>query len=223
MNRIRINRKFSWFKIQNILFWVAIGTFLCYVSNFILATQGNSVVLSDRLYFNFNLIKRGEFWRLITFIFVPMSKRMLVVALDLLMLIFVGRKIEMAIGSLKFSMFYLAEIAGCIFAGILTNVATIFFVNLIIFLIYAEKYANHKVNLMFIIPTEVRWIGFIVLIIYFCYMISALFLWDVHSIVESVVVLTIYLLFFSPRFILDLFKKLKQFSKNAKPRSQYYY
>ena len=111
------------------------------------------------LYFNRELILRGEIWRLITFIFLPPSSSIIWVLFSLYFYYFLGTVLESYWGSARFNIYYAIGILGNIISGFILGVATNEYLNLSLLLAFAVLYPEHEILLFFFLPVKMRWIG----------------------------------------------------------------
>lgn len=107
----------------------------------------------------------GEYWRLITFLFVTPFQSPLWAALWFYMLYAYASALEHTWGSGRFSAFYLltallTSLSGLApFAGIVDNA----YLNGALFLAFSALFPDQTVLLFFIIPIKVKWLGFVTL------------------------------------------------------------
>ena len=111
------------------------------------------------LYFDRELILRGEIWRLITFIFLPPSGSLIFILLSLYFYYFLGTSLENHWGGARFNIYYAIGVLGNILAGFLTGTATNSYLNTSLLLSFAVLYPDMEFMLFFFLPVKVRWIG----------------------------------------------------------------
>ena len=139
--------------IPNLMLYIAVGTAIVYLMSEI---TGNYTLFSI-LYFDRNLILRGQFWRLFTY---PLtygvgSSNLLLVAISLMVYYSLGRVMENVWGTLKFNLFYLTGILLMdIYCMIFGGYASVTYLNLSLFLGYATMFPNAQFLLFFIIPIK---------------------------------------------------------------------
>ena len=170
----RFCRKHPRFGIPNLMTIVALGTALVYLLN----QFGRGVSLSAALALFPSLVLEGEIWRLVTFVFVPMSGG-IALLLELYFYWFMGSALEREWGTAKFSLFYLSGVVLNILFGFLSLLTgnpavlvTMRYVNLSLIFAFATLYPNLQVLLFFIIPIKVKWLAWVD---------AALFAWSVLS------------------------------------------
>ena len=183
----RFCRKHPRFGIPNLMTIVAVGTALVYL----LDQFGQGISLSAILALFPTLVLRGEVWRLVTFVFVPMSGGILLL-LELYFYWFIGSALEREWGSAKFTLFYLSGVVLNILFGFLslltgdpTTLVTMRYVNLSLFFAFATLYPNLQVLLFFIIPIKVKWLAWVDAALFAWSVISSLLSLDVVGAIEN--------------------------------------
>lgn len=152
------------FGIPNLMLVVVIGNALVWLLDQFSPGFSLSSVLSFVPYY----ILRGEVWRLITFVFVPTTNKVLLLAISLYFYYWIGSILERQWGTTKFTVFYLLGLVLNIIAGFILYlvlpypVATIsmHYVNLSMFFAFATLYGDMQV-LLIIIPVKVKWLAWV--------------------------------------------------------------
>ena len=118
------------------------------------------------LSFRPDLILRGEVWRLITWIFLPLTNNIFFAAIALYFYFFVGSTLEREWGAAKFTIYYIFGIFLNVLYGFIMWAATgqpvlivPNFLNLSMFFAFATLYPEHIVRLFFVIPIKVKWLA----------------------------------------------------------------
>lgn len=107
----------------------------------------------------------GQVWRLVSWVFYPISSNVLFVLIGLLFMFFINDSIENAWGAFRLNAYVLASIialsliglvpvlgtAGSAFGGIFYSAA---------FLAFATLFPNQTIHLFAIIPVKAKWLGF---------------------------------------------------------------
>ena len=140
--------------IPNLMLWVSLGTFAVYL----ISSIDPSGMLPYWLFFDRDLILRGQVWRLFSFVFLDFSSNILWLAIFLLCYYSLGRAIENIWGTLRFNLFYFTGILLMdVYCMIFGGYASVTYLNLSLFLSYATLYPNAQFLLFFIIPVK-AWI-----------------------------------------------------------------
>ncbi|MDE6107117.1 MAG: rhomboid family intramembrane serine protease [Oscillospiraceae bacterium] len=142
----------------------------------------SSSPLSYALFFSRSLIFQGEFWRLLTFIFVPITgdfgilfftipgTSLFTTVLSAYFYYWVGSMLERQWGTARFNCFYLTGVILNIFFGLVVGFSSIHYVNLSMFFAFAVLFPDLQVLFMFILPIKVKWLAWID---------AALFVWQI--------------------------------------------
>lgn len=142
--------------IPNLMLYISLGTALVYL--FAFASQ--NMVLYNYLCFDRTAILQGQIWRLFTY---PLTyglgdNNFLLVAISLLCYYSLGRAMENAWGTCRFTLFYLCGVVMMdVYCMIFNCRADAYYLNLSLFLGYATLYPNAQFLLLFIIPVK-AWI-----------------------------------------------------------------
>ena len=195
----RFCRKHPRFGIPNLMTIVALGTALVYL----LDQFGRGMSLSSILALFPALVLRGEIWRLVTFVFVPMSGGVFLL-LELYFYWFVGSALEREWGTAKFSLFYLSGVVLNILFGFLSLLTgnpavlvTMRYVNLSLFFAFATLYPNLQVLLFFVIPIKVKWLAWVDAALFAWSVLSSLLALDLAGAILPLVAILNYFLFFA--------------------------
>lgn len=150
--------------ITGLIRYVVAGNLLVFMMN--LFTHGVSTYW---LYFIPELIFKGQVWRLITFIFVPMSFSPLSFILTAVFTYYMGSRLEAAWGSARFTVYYglgvvLNIIVGLLLAAInpayrASVTADMQYLHLSLFFAYATLYPDLTVLAAFFIPIKIKWLA----------------------------------------------------------------
>jgi len=131
---------------------------------FIFSISGDQLMYS--MMFNPSRILRGEVWRLVTWVFLPISNQFFFVIIALYFYYFIGSTLEREWGTPKFNIFYISGIILNIIYGfaiwlILGQTVPIFpnFLNLSMLFAFAVLFPDHVVRLFFVIPIKIKWLA----------------------------------------------------------------
>lgn len=120
------------------------------------------------LWFHPELIMRGQVWRLITWVFIPLNDNLFFTAIMLYFYYFIGTTLEREWGAGKFTIYYLF--------GVLMNLVYGFvmwyafrsyaflapnYLNLSMFFAFAVLFPNQRIMLFFFIPVKIKWMAMI--------------------------------------------------------------
>ena len=113
------------------------------------------------LWFSRPAIYSGQIWRLISFIFIPISASPLFIVFVLYFYYMIGEALEREWGVAKFNLFYLIGILGTIIAGLITGFATNHYLNMSLFFAFAILFPEVQIRLFFVLPVKVKWLGYL--------------------------------------------------------------
>jgi membrane associated rhomboid family serine protease len=107
-------------------------------------------------------VRRGEVWRLITYIFVPQTLSPLWLLLALWFLWFVGDGLERAWGAFRLTLYFFVGMIG-------TTVAAFFFGSNFsnqmlfssLFFAFARFYPDVVIYILFILPVKIKWLAWV--------------------------------------------------------------
>lgn len=109
---------------------------------------------------------KGEIWRLVTFVFVPNTGRLIFLVIELYFYYLIGSTLERAWGVGKFTVYYLCGMAITVVYGILASLITGrslaltgSYLSLSMFFVYATLWPDNQVLLFFFIPVKVKWLA----------------------------------------------------------------
>ncbi len=129
--------------------------------------------LSGALFFSRPAIFAGEVWRLITFIFVPITADFSILnitvpgtsffmtVLSAYFYYWIGSMLEREWGTAKFNCFFFTGALLNILCGLILGVASISYVNMSMFFAFAVLFPDMQVLFMFVIPVKVKWLAWI--------------------------------------------------------------
>ena len=124
-------------------------------------------------------IMRGEVWRLLTWVFLPLNDNLIFTALMLYFYYFIGSTLEREWGTPKFTIYYLSGVILNIiygFAAYYIQGGFLYlapnFINLSMFLAFAALFPDQRIMLFFFIPIKIKWLA-LVDALFFAYSIGA--------------------------------------------------
>ena len=141
--------------IPNLMTILVVGTALVYLMD--LFSGG---MFSAMLDFYPAAILRGQVWRLVTFLFIPLSYRPITLLLSLYFYWWIGKSLEREWGTTKFTVFYACGVLFNIIFGFLAGSTSVTYLNLSLFFAFASLYPDLQVLLIFI-PVKVKWLAWI--------------------------------------------------------------
>ncbi len=152
----RMERKFGRFAITNLMLYIVTTMLFVVICDAVLGLG-----VSQYLYFDSGLVLQGQVWRLITFIFLPPASSIITILFALYFNYWIGSSLEQYWGTFQFNVYYLVGILGTIIAGVLSGAATNTYLNLSLFLAFAQLFPDQQVMLFFIIPIKIKYLAYL--------------------------------------------------------------
>ena len=143
--------------IPNLIQWLVFGMGAVTVANFIM--QGR---LIPQIHLSFHLpsMLQGEWWRVLTFFFVPPNMNLLFTVLYLAFIFWVGRSLTSYMGSFAFTVYYFMGIVLTVALSCLTGfAATPYYVNMSLLLALAAYDPDRQILLWMIIPLKLKYLA----------------------------------------------------------------
>ena len=168
-------RKHPNFGLRNLMLYVVIGNAVI----FLLSMMDRTGMLSAYLMFSPDRVLKGEIWRLVSFVFVPRASGVLGVLLLLYFEYFIGRILEQAWGTGKFTVYYLLGMLFTVVYGFAVRLFTgsgvyvdAMYIGMSMFFVFATLWPENRVLLFFIIPIKVTWLAYAEAALFLIAMIS---------------------------------------------------
>jgi len=105
-------------------------------------------------------LMRGEIWRIITFIFTPPMASPFWILLSLYFYYFIGSSLENQWGAFKFNIYYLTGIIGMVIAALISGYGDVQYLNLSLFLAFAQLFPDTEFMLFFILPIKAKYLAY---------------------------------------------------------------
>lgn len=164
------------FGISNLMLYIAVvNVAIGLLDNF------SGASLSAMLFFSREAIFQGEIWRLITFIFVPITgdfgilrfsipgTSFFMTVLSAYFYYWIGSLLEREWGTARFNCFFFAGVILNIIFGLGFGFSSMHYVYLSMFFAFAVLFPDMQILFMFILPVKAKWLAWIN---------AALFAWD---------------------------------------------
>lgn len=163
------------FGINNLMMIIVIGN----VAVWLVSAMDTTGLVAGALYGYMGKVLHGQVWRLVTFVFTPMSSNPLSLILSLYFYWFIGSTLEKQWGPGRFTIYYLSGMLFTCLYGIVTYLVTGYdypvsasYINLSMFFAFATLFPDHQVLLFFFIPIKMKWLA-LVDALYFVYSIAS--------------------------------------------------
>ncbi len=152
----RLERKLSRYTIPGIVNYIVAGQVFVFLAMLFVNGSFDSYVTLWR-----SAVLQGQVWRLITFVFAPMSTSPLWFAISAYFYYFIGQLLERAWGSTRLNLYIYLCVLGSIAAAMITGYASNNYLLLSLYLAYAMLYPENEVLLFFVLPVKVKWMGWL--------------------------------------------------------------
>jgi hypothetical protein len=150
----RLERRFGRYAIANLPVVIAGGMLCVFVFSLLRPDFVNMLTL------DLERVRRGEVWRLFTYLFIPEARSPIWALLSIYVAYWIAAGVEREWGAFKFDVFYLLGMVGTtIAAAIAGGAAGNVYLNLSLFLAFATLFPDMQIYLFFIIPVRVKWLG----------------------------------------------------------------
>jgi hypothetical protein len=153
----KLDRKFHRFAIPNITVYLIVGQVMFYLfdmsGRFILERV---VLIPDR-------VLAGEWWRLITFLFIPPPMNPIFAFFAWYLFYLMGSALEGRWGSFRYNLFLLIGYIVTVAVTFLFpySAATNIFIGGSVFLAFAYLYPDFQLYIFFILPVRIKWLALI--------------------------------------------------------------
>lgn len=189
-------RKFGRFCIQNLMTYICLTMLAVFILEYVVRIPITSLLSLNRA-----MLLRGQVWRLITFIAVPPATSILTVFLALYFYYFIGNALEDAWGAFEFNVYYLFGMIGAIIAALITGYGSNTYLNLSLFLAFAQLYPEERVMLFYLIPIKVKYLAYVDWALFALNFFAALITGSWSTCAAIVASLVNFFIFFGPGFI----------------------
>ena len=166
----KLQRRFGRFAIPNLTLVIIAGQVFFYLLNFInpeiLGNAGSpgKIDLVPLL-----ILQRGEYWRLVTFIFTPPLTYLIFMFFAWYIFFLMGTALEGTWGAFRYNLFlligYLATLCAAFTAP--EAAATTVFIGGSVFLAFAHMFPDFTLCLFFVLPIRIKWLAMLTWFMYF--------------------------------------------------------
>jgi membrane associated rhomboid family serine protease len=154
----KLDRKFGRLAIPGLMKYIVVLNALVYLLMYLDPTG----VYVHTLTLIPQLVWAGEFWRLFTYILIPPSASPLFIIFVLYFYYLIGATLEREWGSFKFNLFYLFGMVGTTLAAFISGGATTsMYLNLSLFLAFAQLFPDFELLLFFVLPVKIKYLGWV--------------------------------------------------------------
>lgn len=216
MNKLldRLSYKYGRLGIPNLMLYIVIAM----AGVFVVELFVPEMPLSMYLFFSRDLmIYSGQWWRIITWIFIPNSSSIFFIIFSLYFYYLIGSALEQQWGTFKFNVYYFMGVILTIIGGFITGFASNTYLYYSMFFAFAVLYPDFEVRLMFILPLKIKWLALIDLVFFIIMLIMNIILGAWSEVAAIIVSMLNFVLFFYD----DFGKFIKNRIYYAKHRQKY--
>jgi hypothetical protein len=223
-----LDKKFGRYGVPNVTVILIAGQVVAYVAGYAPPEAGGDGLV-ERLALAPSLVLAGEWWRVLTFLFVPPATNPLFAFFGWYLFYLMGSTLESQWGAFRYNLYlllgYLASVvmafvtffsAGGLGPGLGAATASNLFLYGTVFLAFARLYPDFTLSIMFILPVKVRWLALLTWLGY-----GATFLFSRDWLDQAMVVAAVfnYLVFFGRDILNDMRHRHRrmQFQARALP------
>ncbi|HBI73130.1 MAG TPA: hypothetical protein DDY59_08080 [Lachnospiraceae bacterium] len=218
----KLERKYGRYAIHNLMKYVV----MLYGIGLVIGTIAPGLY-NVGLSLNFDMIKKGQVWRLITFIIPNVSiYDILFVALAAYLYYMIGNALERAWGAFRFNVYFFSGVIFNILASWITYLLTgvslspsLDYVYGTMFFAFAALYPNTQFLLYFLIPVKAKYLAWFDAALYIIMVVQYIMSKNYYAIIPVVVSMANFLIFF---FTTRNYRRIspKEFERKARFRRQ---
>src|SRR5512143_293173 len=151
----KLDRKFRRYAIPNVTLYLIIGQVLFFM--FVLSGR----FILDRVVLVPALVLAGEWWRLITFLFIPPLTNPIFAFFAWYLFYLMGSALEGHWGAFRYNLFLLIGYLVTVAASFLFpfSAATNIFIGESVFLAFAWLFPDFQLYIFFIVPVKIKWLA----------------------------------------------------------------
>lgn len=151
----RLEYKYGRYAISNLMAYICTTMLAVYFLQYMI----NMPIINYLSLYRSGLLQ-GQVWRLITFIFVPPATSPFWLIFSLYFYYFIGSSLESQWGAFKFNLYYLSGILFAILAALIGGYGDVQYLNLSLFLAFAQLFPNAEFRIFFILPVRAKYIAY---------------------------------------------------------------
>ncbi len=153
----RLERKIGKYSIKNLMLYITALNGAVYLISYLLPDL--NVIYKMALIPS--LVMKGEVWRLVTFLFIPMDSSPFWILFTLYFYYMIGTTLEHEWGSFRFNLYYLIGMLGTIAGAFLGGAGTGTYLNLSLIFAFAFMFPNYELMLFFFVPVKIKYLAIV--------------------------------------------------------------
>jgi membrane associated rhomboid family serine protease len=148
-----LERRLGRYAIPNLIVYVVGGMGLVWAMSFVRPE------VYGRLMLDLYAVRRGEVWRLVTFLFLPTTRSVYWILFNLYFTWWIGSSLEEHWGTFKFNVYYLVGLLAAIVAALIAGPQSNLYLDCSLLLAFAALFPDVVIYVMGIVPLRVKWLG----------------------------------------------------------------
>lgn len=151
----KLERKLGRYAVPNVTFAIVIGQAFLFLFSYSGWLDITRAMLEPEL------VLRGEWWRLLTFLFIPPSWSPIFIFFALYLFYLMGTALENHWGAFRYNVFLLVGYVLMVCVSFLTpfHTATNVFIGGSVFLAFAYLFPEFQLYIFFILPVKIKWLA----------------------------------------------------------------
>jgi membrane associated rhomboid family serine protease len=154
----KLERKFGKYCIKNLMLYITALNGVVAILSY-LDTEGTFI---SKLTLVPSLVMKGEVWRLVTFLFIPMTISPIWLLFTLYFYYMIGSSLEHEWGSFRFNVYYLIGVLGTIASAFILGTSTSSsLLNLSLIFAFAYLFPNFRMLIFFFFPVKIKYLAIV--------------------------------------------------------------
>ena len=150
----KLEYKYGRYAIHNLMLYVVVTMLAVYFMQYFLGMPMYRWLSLTR-----DGLMHGQIWRLVTFIFLPPNTSPIWMVFFLYFSYLIGNSLEQHWGAFKFNLYYLLGILFLVASALISGGTTVEYLNLSLFLAFAQLFPDTQFMLFFFIPVKAKWLA----------------------------------------------------------------
>jgi hypothetical protein len=159
----RLEKAFPRFGIPNLTIYLILGQFIFFALDYL------KILPLDKIALTGIKVLDGEYWRLLTFLFIPISRNIYFIIFSWYIYYLYGSALENTWGTFKYNIFVLLSFILTVSISFVmpNSLLSNGYLYATIFLAFAYLYPDFVLYIFFILPVRIKWLALLTWIYYF--------------------------------------------------------
>jgi len=155
----KLERKFGRCAVPGMMNIIITGMVIVWIMDSFICPLTGKMPLTPLITFSRDAIVHGQIWRVLSFVFEPMTRSPFFMIFALYFYWMIGQVLESQWGTFRFNLYLCCAIAGAVIAGFITGSSENSYMILTMFLAFAVIAPDFRILLFFIIPVKIKYIA----------------------------------------------------------------